>query len=102
MTTRRHREVVLWDQIWAPSERPAQDQPTSLQGTLDPGLAFHFSLEPATDQSNPFTARPVGMVGLGRSSAEKLYLPGPSISNLERQRHVWTLTRVVRVDLRPL
>lgn len=73
-----------------------------LQGTLDPGLAFHFSPELATDQSHPFTARPVGMVGLGRSSAEKLYLPGPSISDLERQRHVWMLTRVVHGDLRPL
>lgn len=73
-----------------------------LHCTLAPRLAFHFSLRLATDQSNRFTARPVGMVGLRRSSEEKLHLPGPSISDLERERRqMWMLTRVVHVDLRP-
>ena len=73
-----------------------------LHCTLAPGLAFHFSLRLATDQSDPSTARPVGMVGLQRSSEEKLHLPRPSISDLERQRRqMWMLIHVVHVDLRP-
>ena len=56
-----------------------------LHCALAPGLAFRFSLRLATDQSDPFIARPVGMVGLGRSSEEKLHLPGLSISDLERE-----------------